>query len=54
LDKWSEDKRLSLKKELNELEDKIKEVKKLTRGSSLPDRLKLEKEKRALETRAFP
>jgi adenine-specific DNA-methyltransferase len=51
LDKWSEDKRISLKKELNELEDRIKEIRKQTRGASLPDRLKLEKEKRTLESK---
>jgi ERCC4-related helicase len=51
LDKWGEDKRNSLKITLKELDDQIKELKKQVRlAPNLPEKLKLEKEKRKLET----
>jgi hypothetical protein len=50
LDKWGEDKRNSLKLSLKELDDQIKELKKQTRlAPNLPEKLKLEKDKRKLE-----
>lgn len=51
LDRWSEDKRSSLKLELKELDLSIKELKKQIRmAPNLPEKLKLEKERRTLET----
>lgn len=51
LDKWGDDKRSSLKLTLKELDDLIKELKKQVRlAPNLPEKLKLEKDKRKLET----
>lgn len=51
LDKWGDDKRSSLKLTLKELDDQIKELKKQVRlAPNLPEKLKLEKDKRKLET----
>lgn len=51
LDKWGEDKRNSLKIALKELDEQIRELKKQARlAPNLPEKLKLEKEKRKLET----
>lgn len=50
LDKWGEDRRNSLKITLKELDDLIKETKKQARlAPNLPEKLKLEKERRKLE-----
>ncbi|MDO8445265.1 MAG: SNF2-related protein [Deltaproteobacteria bacterium] len=50
LDKWGEDRRNSLKITLKELDDQIKEIKKQARlAPNLPEKLKLEKERRKLE-----
>lgn len=50
LDKWGEDRRNSLKITLKELDDQIKETKKQARlAPNLPEKLKLEKERRKLE-----
>jgi F0F1-type ATP synthase membrane subunit b/b' len=50
LDKWAEDKRNSLKNHLKELDDQLKETKKLIRqAGSLPDKLELQKKARKLE-----
>lgn len=50
LDSWGEDRRSSLKLELKELDEQIKTVKKESRlAANLPDKLKLEKERRTLE-----
>ena len=52
LDRWGEDKRNSLKLALKDLEDQIKDVRKLARlAHNLPEKLKLEREKRLLETK---
>lgn len=51
LDMWGEDRRSSLRITLKELDDQIKEIKKQTRlAPNLPEKLKLEKEKRKLES----
>ncbi|NOT77000.1 MAG: DEAD/DEAH box helicase [Cyclobacteriaceae bacterium] len=51
LDKWGEDRRNSLKVTLKELDDQIKEIKKQGRlAPNLPDKLKLEKERKKLES----
>lgn len=51
LDKWGEDRRSSLKLRLKELDEQIKGLKKQTRlAPNLPEKLKLEKEKRKSET----
>ena len=51
LDKWGEDKRNSLRLTLKELDDEIKEIKRQARlAPNLPEKLKLEKEKRQLES----
>jgi len=51
LDKWGEDRRNSLKVTLKELDDQIKEIKKQGRlAPNLPEKLKLEKERKSLET----
>lgn len=51
LDKWGEDRRNSLKITLKELDDQIKEIKKQARlAPNLPEKLKLEKERRKLES----
>ena len=50
LDKWGEDKRNSLRETLKDLDDEIKELRKQARlAPNLPEKLKLEKEKRQLE-----
>jgi hypothetical protein len=52
IDRWGEDQRNSLKIELKELEDRIKEVKRSARMAvSLSDKLKLERERKNLETK---
>jgi hypothetical protein len=52
LDRWGEDQRNSLRVALRELEDKIKAVKKGARlAPNLPEKLKLEREKRQLESK---
>ncbi len=52
LDKWGEDKRNSLRIALKELDDEIKEIKKQARlAPNLPEKLKLEKERKRLETK---
>lgn len=51
LDKWGEDRRNSLRVTLRELDDHIKDLKKQARAApNLPEKLKLEKERRRLET----
>lgn len=51
LDHWGDDKRNSLKATLKELDDEIKEIKKLARNApNLPEKLKFEKERRKIET----
>lgn len=50
LDKWGEDRRNSLKVALKELDQQIKEIKKQTRlAPNLPEKLRLEKERKKLE-----
>lgn len=52
LDRWGEDKRNSLKVTLKELEDQIKFVRRGARlAPNLPEKLKLEREKRALDAK---
>ena len=52
LDRWGEDLRNSLKMVLKELEDQIKELKKAARlAPNLPEKLKIEKERRQLESK---
>ena len=52
LDRWGEDQRNSLKSALKELEDQIKDTRKQARlAHNLPEKLKLEREKRQLETK---
>lgn len=52
LDHWAEDQRSSLKMSLKETDERIKELKKQARSAgNLPDKLKLEKERRNLEAR---
>jgi ERCC4-related helicase len=52
LDHWAEDQRSSLKLSLKETDERIKELKKQARSAgNLPDKLKLEKERRNLEAR---
>lgn len=52
LDRWGEDKRNSLKVVLKELDDQIKAAKKEARlAPNLPEKLKLERERRLLETK---
>lgn len=52
LDRWGEDQRNSLKVTLKELEDKIREVRRSARTApNLPEKLKLEREKRQLDAR---
>lgn len=51
LDKWGEDRRNSLKVTLKELDDQIKDIKKQGRlAPNLPEKLKLEKERKVLES----
>lgn len=50
LDKWGEDKRNSLRLILKDLDDQIKDIKKMARlAPNLPEKLPLEKERRQLE-----
>ena len=50
LDKWGEDRRNSLKVTLKEYDDQIREIKKQARlAPNLPEKLKLEKERKRLE-----
>jgi predicted negative regulator of RcsB-dependent stress response len=52
LDRWGEDKRNSLKVALKELDDQIKTAKKEARlAPNLPEKLKLERARRLLETK---
>ena len=52
MDKWAEDRRESLRVDLKDTEDRVKEFKKQARlASNLPEKLKLEKERRQLETK---
>jgi ERCC4-related helicase len=52
LDRWGEDQRAALKLELKELEDRVKEVKRAARtAANLPEKLKLERERKQLETK---
>lgn len=52
LDRWGEDQRNTLRMSLRELEDRIKAIKKEARlAPNLPEKLKLEREKRQLETK---
>jgi hypothetical protein len=52
LDHWAEDQRSSLKLSLKETDERVKELKKQARSAgNLPDKLKLEKERRNLEAR---
>jgi len=52
LDRWGEDQRASLKLALKELEDQIKDTRRSARlAGSLPEKLKLEREKRNLDTK---
>ena len=52
LDSWGEDRRVALKAELRELEDRIKAIKREARlAANLPMKLKLERERRGLETK---
>jgi ERCC4-related helicase len=52
LDRWGEDRRNSLKVALKELEDQIKAVRRDARlAPNLPEKLKLEREKRQLDTK---
>ncbi len=50
LDLWADDKRASFKAEIKKFEDEIKELKKQARGASnLPEKLEIEKKRRATE-----
>jgi ERCC4-related helicase len=52
LDRWGEDQRSSLKLALKELDDQIRAAKKAVRlASNLPEKLRLERERRQLETK---
>ncbi len=52
LDRWGEDQRNSLKLALRDLDDQIKDTRKQARlAPNLPEKLKLEREKRQLETK---
>jgi len=52
MDKWAEDRRESLRVDLKDVEDRVKDLKKQARlASNLPEKLKLEKERRQLETK---
>lgn len=51
LDKWGEDRRNSLKINLKELDQQIKEIKRQARfATNLPEKLQLEKKRRQLES----
>ena len=52
LDRWGEDQRASLKMALKDLEDQIKETRRNARlAGNLPDKLKLERDKRTLDSK---
>ncbi|MDG7001178.1 MAG: DEAD/DEAH box helicase, partial [Nitrososphaerota archaeon] len=52
LDRWGEDQRTSLRLALKELEDQIKETRRSARlAPNLPEKLRLEREKRQLDTK---
>ena len=52
LDRWGEDQRASLKLALKELEDQIKDTRRNARlAGSLPEKLRLEREKRNLDSK---
>ena len=52
MDRWGEDQRNSLKLALKELEDQIKETRRNARlAPNLPEKLKLEREKRSLDSK---
>jgi len=52
LDRWGEDQRATLKLELKELEDRIKEVKRSARtAANLPEKLKFERERKQLDAK---
>jgi hypothetical protein len=52
LDRWGEDQRASLKLVLKELEDQIKDTRRNARlAPNLPEKLKLEREKRSLDSK---
>jgi len=52
MDKWSEDRRESLRVDMKDIEDHVKELKRQARlASNLPGKLKLEKERRRLEAK---
>ncbi len=52
LDRWAEDKRAGLKSELGDLDDRVKELKRAARlASNLPEKLRLEKERKAMEAK---
>jgi ERCC4-related helicase len=52
LDRWGEDQRASLKLALKELEDQIKDTRRNARlAPNLPEKLKLEREKRSLDSK---
>lgn len=52
LDRWGEDQRATLKLELKELEERIKEVKRSARTvANLPEKLKLERERKQLDAK---
>ena len=52
LDRWADDKRLVLKDQLKKLDDELKDLKKQVRqAASLPDKLKLQRKARQLESK---
>ena len=52
LDRWAEDRRLSLKSELEELDETVKETRKAARlAPNLPEKLERQRELRKLETK---
>ncbi len=52
LDRWAEDRRTALKAELDELDEQIKETKKLARlAPNLPEKLELQRKLRGLESK---
>lgn len=52
LDRWTEDRRATLKTELSDLDDRVKEMKKSARfAPNLPEKLERQREVRRLEAR---
>jgi hypothetical protein len=52
LDRWAEDRRTSLKADLDELDESIKDAKKSARlAPNLPDKLEIQRRLRGLETK---